>query len=184
MDNFLIIVGVVLILSFLVFIHELGHFLAARRNGIRVLEFGIGFPPKVWTIKKGDTVYSFNLIPFGGFVKLYGEDSSDKRVLKSPHSYASKTPWQKMKVVLAGVLMNFLVFWVLMSISLMIGIAPMITSQDEYRAAFMDGTFKGEPGVIVDEFYLNGELAPSLTGREVTAIDGEEVNFESAREFA
>src|SRR3989338_941370 len=64
----------IIILSVLVFVHELGHFLVAKKLGIRVEEFGFGLPPRAWGIKKGETVYSLNWLPIGGFVKLAGED--------------------------------------------------------------------------------------------------------------
>ena len=64
---FIIVIGV------LIFVHEFGHFIFAKRAGMRVDEFGFGFPPRLWGIKKGETIYSINLIPFGGFVKILGE---------------------------------------------------------------------------------------------------------------
>ena len=64
----------ILILGSLVFVHELGHFLVAKMSGARVDEFGIGFPPRIFSFRKGETVYSINIIPFGGFVKVYGEN--------------------------------------------------------------------------------------------------------------
>ena len=75
--NFITIIIVLLIISFLVVVHELGHYWAARRNGIRVEEFGIGYPPKLFGKKFGETLYSINLIPFGGFVRIAGEDDED-----------------------------------------------------------------------------------------------------------
>jgi regulator of sigma E protease len=61
-------------ISLLIFVHELGHFISARQAGIRVEEFGFGFPPRAFGIKRGDTLYSINWLPFGGFVKIYGEN--------------------------------------------------------------------------------------------------------------
>ena len=69
MITFLIFMAV---LGVLVLVHELGHFIVARRSGMKVEEFGFGFPPKLFGIKRGETVYSINLIPFGGFVKIFG----------------------------------------------------------------------------------------------------------------
>src|SRR3989338_4588168 len=66
----------ILVLSVLVLIHELGHFLVAKIFKIKVEEFGFGFPPKVFGIRRGETLYTLNLFPFGGFVKLYGEDEA------------------------------------------------------------------------------------------------------------
>ncbi len=95
-----------IVLSVLIFVHELGHFWMARRSGIKVEEFGFGFPPKIWSKKFGETLYSINLLPIGGFVKLYGEDESvDKDI---PRAFYHKGKLARARVVVAGVLMNFL----------------------------------------------------------------------------
>ncbi len=103
----------ILIISILIFVHELGHFLAARKSGMAVEEFGLGIPPRLWSKKIGATIYSVNLIPFGGFVRIKGE--SDGEGAKDKDSFASKPAWKRLIVVLAGVLMNFLfgflIFW-------------------------------------------------------------------------
>ncbi len=100
----------VLILALLVLIHEFGHFIAAKRNGILVEEFGFGFPPRVWGKKIGETLYSINLLPIGGFVKVYGEEyhETEKNVdpKLSKRAFVNKKPWQKAVVILAGVFMN------------------------------------------------------------------------------
>jgi len=103
----------ILILSFLVLIHEFGHFIAAKKNGIKVEEFAIGFPPKLFAIKKGETTYTINLLPLGGFVKLFGEEyqeiekkRDDKEV--ASRAFAYKKPYQKALVVAAGVIMNLI----------------------------------------------------------------------------
>lgn len=97
------------ILSFLVLIHELGHFISAKKNGIRVDEFGIGFPPKLFGIKRGETEYTVNALPLGGFVRLFGEEYGE---VKDPNSksraFAYKKPHQKALVVAAGVIINLL----------------------------------------------------------------------------
>jgi regulator of sigma E protease len=107
-----------LILSILVLIHEFGHFLVAKKFGIRVEEFGYGFPPRVWGKKIGETLYSINLLPIGGFVKLYGEDEAGAgRIGKGKHpvesakkdlhrAFFARPAWQRALVVVAGVLMN------------------------------------------------------------------------------
>src|SRR5574343_1618626 len=95
----LIILLVLFIFSALVIAHEWGQFIVARRNGIRVHEFGIGFAPKLWGKKKGGTLYTINLLPLGGFVRLDGEDNESK----GPKSFASKSLWVKSKVMMAGV---------------------------------------------------------------------------------
>lgn len=104
------IVLFLLILSLLVFVHELGHFVAARRFGMPVEEFGFGFPPRLWGIKKGGTLFSINLIPFGGFVRIEGETTSTN---PAPKSFAAATLPKKLLVLAAGVFMNYLLGWVL-----------------------------------------------------------------------
>lgn len=97
----------ILILSILVMIHELGHFVMARKAGIGVEEFGFGLPPRAWGKKVGETIYSVNWLPFGGFVRLVGEDPTDaKRDAKN--SFFVKSLGARSKVVVAGVVANFL----------------------------------------------------------------------------
>ncbi len=108
----LIILFVLLIFSTLVIAHEFGHFIVAKRNGVRVYEFGVGFPPKLWGKKVGETEYTINLLPLGGFVRLEGEDNETK----GPKSFASKSLWVKTKVLMAGVAMNFAIAYVIFMI--------------------------------------------------------------------
>ena len=94
-------------LSILVLVHEWGHFIVARKTGVRVEEFGLGLPPKIWGKKIGETVYSLNWLPIGGFCKLYGEDpSGEEKIDNKKVSFEYKKPWQKMLIVLGGVIMN------------------------------------------------------------------------------
>src|SRR4051812_32155864 len=94
----------------LVIVHELGHFVSARRNGIEVEEFGLGFPPRANTLgKRHGTLYTLNWLPLGGFVKLKGEHDADK----SKGSFGAASIWAKSKVLLAGVVMNFFIAYVL-----------------------------------------------------------------------
>lgn len=104
-----------LILSVLILIHEFGHFIVAKKNGILVEEFGLGIPPRIIGKKIGETLYSLNALPFGGFVKLYGEDpeESTENILNNPRSFLSKTPLQRAAVLTAGVFMNFILAIVL-----------------------------------------------------------------------
>ncbi len=101
------IIVFILVLSILVLIHEFGHFIMAKRNGIGVEEFGFGLPPRAWGKKIGETIYSINWLPFGGFVKLVGEDSTDSS-RDAKNSFYTKSIWQRSQVVVAGVVMNFL----------------------------------------------------------------------------
>ncbi|HLM84046.1 MAG TPA: RIP metalloprotease RseP [Candidatus Bathyarchaeia archaeon] len=130
----------IIILGLLVFVHELGHFLVARRNGVTAEEFGFGFPPRIFGVykdKKGkrklvwgskeveseDTLYSVNWIPLGGFVKITGEDGESKT---DPKSFASKSPFVRTKILAAGVAMNFLLAVVLLSIGYFVGIPQAV----------------------------------------------------------
>lgn len=109
------VVIVLVIISILVVVHEFGHYCAAKRNGVRVEEFGVGYPPRIFGKKIGDTVYSINLIPFGGFVKITGEDEGEKSEKEEfdPHSFSVKNPWQKSQILIAGVFMNLLLSFLL-----------------------------------------------------------------------
>lgn len=101
---------VVLIFGLLVFVHELGHFVAARRSGVEVEEFGFGFPPRMIGKKVGKTIYSINWLPLGGFVRLKGEDGEDR----SKGSFGAASYRKKMKILTAGVLMNALTAFVIL----------------------------------------------------------------------
>ena len=103
------IVIFVLMLSVLVLIHELGHFLVAKFFKMRVEEFGIGLPPRAKTLfTKRGTIFSLNWLPLGGFVKLFGEDMDDPAQASSPEAFFNKPIWQRAGVLTAGVVMNFL----------------------------------------------------------------------------
>lgn len=111
----------IITLSILVLVHELGHFLMAKKMGVKVEEFGIGLPPKIFGIKKGETLYTVNLLPIGGFVKLFGEEYGDldrrgqARLSLKDRTFVNKKPWQKTLIVLGGVIGNFLLGWFIFS---------------------------------------------------------------------
>lgn len=172
MTTFIGICAVILFLSLLIFIHELGHFWAAKRFGLLVEEFGFGLPPRAWGKKVGETIYSINWLPFGGFVKIFGENREDissdlpQRTSDSPvpatgdhlrshpassvlsdgvqarrgsesfssgdqksfnvrvegRGFSSLPIWKRVVVIGAGVFMNFLFGWIVLSFIFMIGI--------------------------------------------------------------
>src|SRR3989344_2688093 len=119
---FIIIIGV------LVLVHELGHFITAKRAGMKVEEFGFGFPPRIFGIKKGETTYSINWIPFGGFVKIYGESGEGA---DDSRSFASKKAGTRAKVIVAGVVMNVILAFVLLSIGNVMGLRTAIAENDQ-----------------------------------------------------
>ncbi|MDM5272001.1 RIP metalloprotease RseP [Sulfurovum sp. zt1-1] len=103
-----------LVLSVLIFFHELGHFLAARFFGVKVEVFSIGFGKKLFTKKIGDTLWSISTIPLGGYVKMKGQDDSDPtKVSYDSDSYTTKKPWQRIVILLAGPFANFFTAFVL-----------------------------------------------------------------------
>ena len=121
------------VLAALIFVHELGHFIAAKKFGIRVDEFAIGFPPKIFGWKKGETEYKINLVPLGGYVKIFGEDPNDESLTgpDSNRSFVNVAKWKQIVVLLSGIFMNLVFAWLLISISFNIGLLSPI--EDKYR---------------------------------------------------
>ncbi len=114
----------IVILGLLVFVHELGHFAAAKRFGMKVEEFGFGFPPRAKKLfVKDGTLYTLNWLPLGGFVKIKGE-SGDYR--EQADSFASKKIWQRFIVLVAGVTMNIVLAWVLFTIGYTVGLPQVV----------------------------------------------------------
>lgn len=125
MSLFLIILGLVLFVM-LVVVHEFGHFIMARQNGVDVEEFGIGFPPKAWEKKlKSGMLFTLNWLPLGGFVKLKGEHDEDK----AKGSYGAVNLWSKTKILSAGVVMNLLVAILMFTLLALIGMPKLVDNQ-------------------------------------------------------
>lgn len=123
----------IIILSVLIFVHELGHFLFAKWSKMRVDEFAIGFPPKIVSYKKGETTYALNSIPFGGYVKIFGENPDEESLDKeATNSFVNKNKWQQAAVLIAGVLFNIIFAWILFSISFMIGFPTVQTEENKH----------------------------------------------------
>ena len=120
-----VIVGII-VLVFLVVVHELGHAIVAKRNGVVVEEFGIGFPPRAWAKKlKNGILFSLNWLPLGGFVKLQGEhDSANKK-----GDYGAASFWQKTRILLAGVLINWIVAALLLTVLAWTGLPKILPNQ-------------------------------------------------------
>ena len=112
--SFLFVLGV------LVFIHELGHFLLARWNGVRVLTFSLGFGPKLLKVQRGDTEYCISAIPLGGYVKMAGENPEDPHT-GADDEFMAKSKWQRFQILIAGPMMNILLAMVLLAAVLMQG---------------------------------------------------------------
>lgn len=177
MDFILSAIAFIVIFSVIILIHEFGHFWAARRSGIKVEEFGIGLPPRIWGKKKKGIIWSINWIPFGGFVRLYGEDSSDPKVLKNPKSFASKPLRKRMFVAVAGVMMNFILAILLLTIGFSIGIQPLLVNSEDIFGAIDDETIElqnnvrvksvQEDSIAFDAGLKEGDIIVSVNGEEI-----------------
>lgn len=121
------IVLFLLILGIIVFFHELGHFIMAKLYDVKVEEFALGFPPKIFGFKKGETEYKLNWVPLGGYCKITGEDGEEKN---NPRSFGSKSIFQRFQIISAGVLMNFFLAFVIFSIIFMVGFPQDITGKN------------------------------------------------------
>jgi regulator of sigma E protease len=111
------LVSFLFVLGVLIFVHELGHFLAARRIGVRVLTFSLGFGPKILKFTRGDTEYCISAIPLGGYVKMAGESPDDPRS-GAPDEFMSKTKWERFQVLIMGPVMNIVLAVVVLAIVL------------------------------------------------------------------
>jgi regulator of sigma E protease len=140
----------IIILLILVLSHEFGHFIVAKKSGIRVDEFAFGFPPKLFGIKRGETEYNFNALPIGGYVKIFGENPDDESIsgTDSRRSFVNKPWYIKAAVLSAGVIMNFLVAWLLISIGYISGL-PSSTSGIP-KGAIVENQILTITGVISD----------------------------------
>lgn len=172
----------IIILAILVLVHELGHFIAAKKNGVLVEEFGFGFPPRIFGIKKGETLYSINAIPLGGFVKVYGEEyheediSKVKSAIERNHlknrAFIYKKPWQKVIIVISGVIGNFLLGWILISFLFTQGV-PVPTQN-----VIVEKIQKGSPAHIaglkehdaIVKIGIRGKETPVKTAEDLVAL--------------
>lgn len=127
----------------LVMLHELGHFLLAKKFGIKVEEFGIGYPPKLLSKKIGETIYSLNLLPFGAFVRIYGHEER----IDDPRSFSSKPFYQRALVILGGVVVFWIVSAILLSIVMGIGVPSII---DDNEAGILRDPKVQVAGIISD----------------------------------
>lgn len=175
----------ILILSVLVLVHEFGHYITAKKLGIRVEEFGLGIPPRILSKRVGETLYSLNLLPFGGFVKVTGEDletdgidSAEASKMKmDPRSFASRSPGQRMLVLGAGVFMN-----VVLAVAVFYMVLSLSDFKTQYIPVLFEHKFKygteRQVGTVVTAMLdeSNAKLAGIEIGEVVTAIDDMQVN--------
>ncbi len=161
----------IIILAALILVHEFGHFIVAKRAGIRVDEFGIGFPPRLFGKKKGETIYSINWIPFGGFVKIFGENPNDESVNgpDKERSFVRKSRITQMAVIGAGIAFNLFFAWFLISVSFMSGLPAPVDAFPNYTLH--------NPEVVVTSIHENSPAGEAgfLRGDVITHLSrGEE----------
>ncbi|MBI4120035.1 MAG: RIP metalloprotease RseP [Parcubacteria group bacterium] len=164
------------VLSVLVLAHEWGHFVTARRAGVRVEEFGFGFPPRLVSFKRRGTIFSLNLIPFGGFVKIFGEDGEHRQ---ETGSFTSLKISQRARIIAAGVTMNLILAWFLLSWGNLIG-RPAVVDETNFASAQnvtiqVVGVAKGSPADLAGLKNSDSLVSASLKGQSQS--------FATAKEF-
>lgn len=173
MSILLFILGIILLIG-LVVVHEFGHAIAARRNGVVVEEFGIGFPPKAWGRKlKNGTLFTLNWLPLGGFVRLKGEHDS----ATGPGTYGGATLWVKTKILLAGVLTNWVVAVVIFTCLAFIGMPKIlpnqfaIASDNQQVSSDIQAGSVGQNSPASKAGLVTGDKLVSIAGEPITSGD-------------
>lgn len=166
----LVIIIVIILFSLLVILHEAGHFIEARRGGVGVEEFGLGFPPRIWGKQVGETLYSVNLLPLGGFVRLKGEDAAET----GPGTFGGAKYAVKAKVLLAGVGMNLLTAVVILFGLCMIGIPGL---GGTYEPSFLKPTYAQPKQLIITEVVPGSPAAKAGIVRGDYVLSGDGATF-------
>ena len=155
------LVAFVFVLGVLVFVHELGHYMMARRLGVRVLTFSIGFGPKLLTVRRGDTDYCVSAIPLGGYVKMAGENPDETRAGKDDE-FLSKSKWARFQILVMGPIMNIVLALVVMAVVLYQGAeVPAYEEQPPVVGSVAEGLPAEASGI------LPGDLIVSIGGKAV-----------------
>src|SRR5690348_10390584 len=169
MDWMVMLAQLLLSLSFLVAVHEFGHLIAAKYFGMRVEQFSIGFPPKIWSFKKGETEYAISAVPLGGYVKISGmiDESLDMETMKQPPQpweFRSKPAWQRLIVMLGGIFVN-----VIVGVIIFIGIAFV------YGDVYIKKDVVNQQGGI-----MASNVAQSMglkTGDKIVKLNGQDYDY-------
>ena len=136
------------VLFVLILVHEWGHFIVAKLTGMRVDEFAIGFPPKLFSWKRGETEYSLNALPLGGFVRIYGEDpTAVSGEADKARAFGARPKWAQALVLVAGVTMNWLFAWFILVIIMLVGVPTQIEEKAATATSvvYIDSVLKGAP---------------------------------------
>ncbi len=147
------VLPVVLVICALILVHEFGHFVVAKLSGMRVDEFGLGFPPRALTLATvGGTRYTLNWLPFGGFVRIYGENPAEEGAEKDPRSFAARPRVLQALVLLAGITMNLLFAYVLITGALIAGtpraLAPSEVAHASHEQLAVAQVLAGSPAMV------------------------------------
>jgi regulator of sigma E protease len=169
------LISFLFVLGVLIFVHELGHFLVARRHGVRVLTFSLGFGPKILKVVRGETEYCISIIPLGGYVKMAGETPDDPRS-GQPDEFLSKTKWQRFQILFAGPAMNILLAVALLAFVLSQGVRVKAYLEDPpVVAAVQSGSPAQRAGV------MPGDRIQSVAGRDVSSWEELEIAIVTRR---
>ncbi len=171
------VLAFVLLLTLLIIIHELGHFFAARFFGVEVEEFGFGLPPKAKTLfRSGLTEFTLNWVPFGGFVRLKGENEINTEKRFDPGSFASAGFTARILILCGGVFMNFMLAFLLLTLGFSVGrwVPNFYQSIEEMQEASMRGEIVLETGVYISDVMPGGpaEKAGVIKESAIQSVDG------------
>jgi regulator of sigma E protease len=145
------ILAFLFVLGVLIFVHELGHFMMARRIGVRVLTFSLGFGPKILSFRRGDTEYCVSAIPLGGYVKMAGETPEDTRT-GAADEFLSKTKWQRFQVLVMGPVMNLALAVIVMTLVLLQGAkVPAFEESQVVVGGFTADSVAPAAGILVGD---------------------------------
>lgn len=164
----------IVVFGLLIFVHEFGHFLAAKLSGMRVEEFSIGMGPTIYAVQKGETKYNLGILPIGGYVRVTGQyaEEFDDGVLPEddPRRYQNRPIWQRFIFVSAGSAMNFITAILLFTmLFLYIGIPVLDEKADTVISAVIDGKPASEAGIVVGDKVISINGQPVATWQELTA---------------
>jgi regulator of sigma E protease len=166
----------IFVIGVLVFVHELGHFLAARRIGVRVLKFSLGFGPRIIGFTRGDTEYCISVVPLGGYVKMAGENVDDPRQGK-PDEFLSKSKWQRFQVLIAGPVMNILLTLIVLVFVLLQGAdVPAYLDQSPTIGGIEPNSAAARAGFAVGDRILSIAGRPIETWEDLDIAIGSRAN--------
>lgn len=153
----LTIIVFILVIGLLVIVHEFGHFIMAKKTGVMVEEFAVGFPPRLFSKKIGETEYSINLFPLGGYVKMLGEleHSTSKR------AFENQKPGKRFVIAIAGVVMNLFLAWLLFTIGFAVGMSPVVSDPNQI------------PGKVLSSEIIIAETAKDSVAEKIGLKSGD-----------